>query len=137
MNSVVLRTAARFLLPLLLIFSIVLLLKGHNAPGGGFVGGLVSAAAFSIYAIAFGTDAARKALGINLHALTGIGVIFAIISGVPALFLGDSFLTGVWFTVPVVGLGELKIGTPLVFDIGVYCTVWGVALLMILSLADR
>ena len=137
MNSVVLRTTARFLLPLLLMFSVVLLLKGHNAPGGGFVGGLVSAAAFSIYAIAFGTDAARKALGINLHALTGIGVILAILSGVPALLMGDPYLTGIWFEIPVVGLGALKIGTPLFFDIGVYCTVWGVALLMILSLADR
>ncbi|MBX3372836.1 MAG: Na+/H+ antiporter subunit B [Phycisphaeraceae bacterium] len=137
MNSLVLRTAARFLLPLLLVFSVVLLLQGHNEPGGGFVGGLVSASAFTLYAVAFGRDAALRAVGINLQVLAGLGVTIAILSGVPALVLSEPFLTGHWATVPIPGIGDVKIGTPLLFDIGVYCTVWGVALIMVLNLAEE
>ena len=62
MTSLILRTATRFLMPLLLLFALFLLFRGHNEPGGGFVGGLVVAAAFVLYAIAYGVDAGRRAL---------------------------------------------------------------------------
>ena len=64
-DSPIFRTAARLLMPLLLLFSVFLLLRGHNEPGGGFVGGLVAAAAFALYAIAFGTRRARQALVVS------------------------------------------------------------------------
>ena len=65
MNSLLLRTAARFLVTLLLLFSIFLLLRGHNEPGGGFVGGLVAAGAFALYGLASNVVEARRALRVD------------------------------------------------------------------------
>ena len=62
MNSIILRTATRFMLPLLILFSIVVLLRGHNQPGGGFVGGLLATSAFALYAMAFGVPAMHRIL---------------------------------------------------------------------------
>ena len=75
MSSLILRTAAGVLMPLLLIYGIFLLLRGHNAPGGGFAGGLVVAAAYSLNSIAFGTAAARRALIVDPVRLIGVGLL--------------------------------------------------------------
>ena len=84
MTSLILRTATRFLMPLLLLFALLLLFRGHNEPGGGFVGGLVVAGAFVLYAIAFGFDAGRRALLVDPSTLLGVGLLVALASGVPA-----------------------------------------------------
>ncbi|MFH1085957.1 MAG: MnhB domain-containing protein, partial [Chloroflexota bacterium] len=73
MTSLILRTMARYLLPLSLMFSIFLFLRGHNEPGGGFVAGLVAAAAFALYAIAYGSAAARPVLWIEPRLVIGRG----------------------------------------------------------------
>jgi len=75
--SLILSTATRLLLPLLLMFSIFLLLRGHNEPGGGFVGGLVAAAAFALHAIAYSVAATRRLLIIDPRALIGTGLLIA------------------------------------------------------------
>ena len=62
-------------MPLLLLFSVFLLLRGHNEPGGGFVGGLVAAAAFALYVIAFGVERARQALLVKPLTLLGAGLL--------------------------------------------------------------
>lgn len=129
MNSVILKTGTRLLLALLLLLSVFLLLRGHNMPGGGFIGGLVAAAAFALYGIAFGVEAARYVLRLSPKQLIGTGLIIAIISGFFALFSNTSFLTGQWIT-----LANLKLGTPLLFDVGVYFLVIGVVLMMIFAL---
>ena len=85
MTSLILRTATRFLMPLLLLFALFLLLRGHNEPGGGFVGGLVVAAAFVLYAIAYGVDAGRRALLVDPSTLLGVGLLVALGSGIPAV----------------------------------------------------
>ena len=95
-NSPIFRTAARLLMPLLLLFSVFLLLRGHNEPGGGFVGGLVAAAAFALYAIAFGVQRARQALLVRPLTLLGAGLSIALLSGVPAVLRGQPFLTALW-----------------------------------------
>jgi multicomponent Na+:H+ antiporter subunit B len=135
MNSLILSTAIAYLLPLLLLLSIYLLLHGHNVPGGGFVGGLVASAAFSLYALAHGVDRARRVLRVNPRVLMGIGLLTAIGSGCPALISSRPFLTGLWseVKVPVVG----KLGTPLLFDTGVYLVVIGVTLTIVFSLAEE
>ena len=137
MASLILSTTARFLMPLLLLFSIFLLLRGHNKPGGGFVGGLVAATAFSLYAIAYDTKAARCVVHVDPHTIIGVGLLVAIASGALALFAGQPFMTGQWGSFQVPGLGKLYLGTPLVFDIGVYLVVLGVALLDVFSLAEE
>ncbi|WP_029214588.1 Na+/H+ antiporter subunit B [Kallotenue papyrolyticum] len=134
MKSLILRTATRLLTTLLLLFSIFLLLRGHNEPGGGFVGGLMAASAFVLYSIAFDPSAARRALRFEPTVLIGAGLLLALLSGLVGVARGLPFMTGVWGTLP--GL-MVELGTPLVFDIGVYLTVIGVTTSIILTLAEE
>ncbi len=136
MNSVILRTAARVLLPLLVIFSVILLLRGHNLPGGGFVGGLLVASAVVLYAMAEGPRKARAVMRLDLQVLIGIGLLIGLAAGLIGVALGEPFMTGLWFEFPAPGIGAIKVGTPLLFDVGVYITVLAVCLHMILSLAE-
>jgi multicomponent Na+:H+ antiporter subunit B len=136
MDSLVFRSATRLLLPLLLLFSIFLLLRGHNDPGGGFSGGLVAAAAFSLLAIATDVPTTRRTLRVSPRVFIGVGLLIAIVSGVMGLSGGGSFLTGLWAELPLPGGAKLAVGTPLLFDIGVYFVVIGVVLTIVLSLAE-
>ena len=135
MTSSILQTATRLLMPLLLLFALFLLFRGHNAPGGGFVAGLVVAAAFVLHAMAYGTAASRRALLVSPPLLLPIGLLVALISGLPGVLIGRPFMTGVWTTVGV-GPAAIALGTPLLFDIGVFLAVIGVALTMVFTLAD-
>jgi multicomponent Na+:H+ antiporter subunit B len=137
MNSLILRTATRYLIDLLLLFSIFLLLRGHNEPGGGFVGGLAAAAAFVLYTLAFDVASARQLLRIDPHILIGVGLIIAVASGLVGLLLENAFLTGEWVKWNVLNAFELELGTPLFFDIGVYLVVLGVTLLIVFSLFEE
>lgn len=134
MYSLILQTATRFLVPLLLLFSFFLLLRGHNAPGGGFVGGLVAAAAFALHAIAEGVDPARRMLRVDPRLLIGLGLCLAFVSGLAPLFVGRNLLTGLWLSA---GGNPSALGSPLLFDFGVYVVVLGVTLTIILTLAEE
>ena len=131
MSSSILRSAARVLMPLLLLFALFLLLRGHHDPGGGFVGGLVVAGAFALHAIAYGVPASRRALVVQPPVLQGLGLLLALASGLPAALRGQPFLTSQW-----VDLGP-AVGTPIVFDIGVFLVVIGVVLMMTFALAEE
>jgi Multisubunit Na+/H+ antiporter, MnhB subunit len=122
-------------MPLLLLFAAFLLLRGHNEPGGGFVGGLVVAASFVLYSIAYGVDAARRALLVEPSTLLGGGPLIALLSGIPAVLLGRPFLTALWIKVGV-GPVAIDLGTPLLFDIGVFLAVIGVVVTIVFTLAD-
>ncbi|HUE72388.1 MAG TPA: Na+/H+ antiporter subunit B [Pirellulaceae bacterium] len=139
MSSLILRTATRFMLPLLLLFSVFLLFRGHNEPGGGFAGGLVAASAFALYALAFGVPSARQSLRVDPRSLIGTGLLAAVGSGLLSLVLGKPFLAhrDLWTIVTLPGFGTLHLGTPLVFDAGVYLVVLGVTLTIILPLAEE
>jgi len=134
-TSAILQTATRVLMPLLLLFAAFLLLRGHNEPGGGFVGGLVVAASFVLYSIAYGVDAARRALLVEPSTLLGGGPLIALLSGIPAVLLGRPFLTALWIKVGV-GSVAIDLGTPLLFDIGVFLAVIGVVVTIVFTLAD-
>ena len=135
MTSSILQTAVRLLMPLLLLFAVFLLLRGHNQPGGGFVGGLVVAASFVLYSIAFGVDAARRALLVRPSTLLGVGLLVALVSGLPAVVAGHAFMTALWTTVAA-GSMVIALGTPLVFDVGVFLAVIGVVLTIVFTLAE-
>lgn len=137
MNSIIFRTGARVLLPPLLLLSLVILFQGHNEPGGGFVGGLVAASAVALYSMAFGTGEARRLMRVDLNLVFGAGLLLAIGSGVFGLVAGQELLKGLWTSFTVEGLGEIKVGTPVFFDIGVYLTVLGVVLIMVFNLEDH
>jgi len=135
MKSLILSATARFLLPILFMFSLFLLVRGHNMPGGGFVGGLVAAAAFVLYAIAHDVEEARRLLRANTISFLGAGLLLAMASGLVSLIYGEAFMTGLWVHhhVPVLG----KLGTPVVFDIGVYLVVLGATLTVLFNLLEE
>ena len=137
MDSIILKTAIRFLLPLLLLSSVFLFLRGHNEPGGGFVGGLVASGAIALYAMTHSAAAARQVVRVSPRVLIGSGLLMSLSSGVAPLFLGRPFLTGLWTSTTTAGLGELHLGTPLLFDLGVFCVVTGVTLVFIFSLLEE
>jgi multicomponent Na+:H+ antiporter subunit B len=137
MSSLVLRVSTRFMLPLLLLFSVFLLLGGHNEPGGGFSGGLVASSAFVLYGFAFGAPEARRVLTLEPHTLLGAGLLIAVGSGSAGLLGGRPLMTSLWIQPALPGLGRLDLGTPLLFDVGVYLVVVGVAVMIILPLAEE
>jgi len=134
MNSLVLQNATRALVPLLLIYSIFVLFRGHNHPGGGFLGGLLSASAFVLYGLAYGVRAARRLLRVHPLTLIGAGLLLALASGCAGLLLGRPFLTALWTGVTLPEGSEF--GSVLFFDLGVYLMVLGAALLILLTLAE-
>ena len=136
MVSLILATAARAVQPLLLLFSIFILIRGHNAPGGGFAGGLVAAIAFTLIAIAYDADTARRSLRIEPRTLLAVGLLVAGAAGLIGLAVGGAFLEAVFFDLPHLAGGRIELSSVLLFDIGVYLTVLGVTLTIVLTLAD-
>ena len=134
-GSVILRTATRFLITLLFLTALFLLWRGHNEPGGGFIGGLVAAGAFALYLMAFGEAAMRRLLRVAPRDLLGVGLAIALVSGLFAVFSNEAFMTGQWMSLKLgEGLEPLKLGTPLLFDIGVFLVVVGFTLTIVLAL---
>lgn len=134
-SSLLLTSATRVLIPLLLLYALFLLWRGHNAPGGGFVGGLIAAAAFVLYTLSAGVPGGRHALRVDPSSLLSGGLAIALISGLPALFQGEAFMTAVWTSLHIGGV-ELALGTPLLFDVGVFLAVTGVVLTIVFTLAE-
>lgn len=136
MRSLILSTAVRFLLPLLFIFSVFLLFRGHNLPGGGFIGGLVAASALSLLLLAEGPSKLRASLKFDPRIYVGVGLAIALLSGMYALVFGLPFMFGMWVEIPTLW-GGLKVGTITAFDIGVYLVTMGTVLAVLLPLAEE
>ncbi|MFN2442492.1 MAG: Na+/H+ antiporter subunit B [Thermoanaerobaculia bacterium] len=135
MRSIILETVARFLTPLLVLFSIFLLLRGHHEPGGGFAGGLLASTAFALFMISSGKERSSEALPFDPRMLISGGLLVAVVAAVVGLFQGDAMLTGVWIAFPE---GETPhYGTPLLFDVGVFLVVSGITILILQSLAEE
>jgi len=123
---------AQMILPLALMVSIYILLRGHNLPGGGFIAGLITASAMILQYMTSGVDWVKERFDYNYQSVVAVGVMIALFTGLGSWFFGHAFLTS-WFTHldwPVVG--EFEFATAMLFDIGVYLTVVG-ATLMILA----
>lgn len=119
---------------LLVALSVVVLLRGHNEVGGGFVGGLTAALAFAIVALAQGVDRARARLRWHPLTLAGAGLLLAVASGLPGLVAYGDFLRHVWLEAKVLGV-TIKQGTTLVFELGVYLAVLGAVLAFLFGLS--
>lgn len=135
MKSIILSSASNYLLPLLLLFSVFVLLRGHYLPGGGFIGGLIASIAFILHAFANGLKKTRYLLRIHSGFLIPVGLTVAILSAVaPMIFADLPLLTGLWYPdeIPVIG----KIGSALFFDTGVYLVVVGVSLTIIFTISE-
>lgn len=135
-STLILQTAALAIMPLQLMFSVFLLLRGHNEPGGGFIGGLVAASAFVLYAFTFGADSTRKLLRAKPQDLLAAGLLLGLASTLPALMAGQPMLTAHWWQLPLPGEGYLKLSTVLIFDIGVYLAVLGTLMTFVIGLME-
>jgi multicomponent Na+:H+ antiporter subunit A len=118
---------------LLATLSVVVLLRGHNEIGGGFVGGLMAALAFAIVALSHGVDRARAKLRFHPLTLVGGGLLLAVASGLPGLVVYGDYLRHIWIEVDVLGV-HVKQGTALLFDVGVYLAVLGTVLAFLFGL---
>jgi multicomponent Na+:H+ antiporter subunit B len=122
---VILAVVAAPLYWLMLATSIVVLLRGHNEPGGGFIGGLLAVTASVLWAVAHEPAAAVRRLPLRSPVrLAALGVLVGGVAGLPAWWLGQPYLTHLWATVPL-GFTVLPVSTVLLFDLGVYLSVWG------------
>ncbi len=135
-RSLILQTMARLLLPLQLLFSVFMLLRGHDLPGGGFIAGLVASAGFVLFLFAFGIPATRALLGVDPRSVTGAGLLLAVASALLGLLRGQPAFTAQWWEPAIPLIGTVKIGSPVIFDVGVYLTVIGALLTIVVSLAE-
>jgi multisubunit Na+/H+ antiporter MnhB subunit len=130
-RSLLLEYVARAAFWIMLGTSVWILLRGHNAPGGGFIAGLIAVAASSLLAIVYGIDQARRLMPLSPLPLTVTGVLLALLSGIPGAVGSNSFLTHLWWSV-----GPVKLSTVLLFDLGVYAAVWGAFTIYLFPLLD-
>ena len=137
MNTIIFRTVAPLIVASMLVFSVYVCLRGHNEPGGGFIGGLIGATSIALFGMSSGVSAVRRALKIDPMALAGFGVLLSGLSGLLSLFTTSPFMTSIWL---YMHLGEttVPISTPLFFDLGVYFVVFGTLSAIALALeSDR
>jgi multicomponent Na+:H+ antiporter subunit B len=135
-NDLVLRTTTSLIAFILLGFAIYLLLAGHNSPGGGFVGGLLTSGAILLMYMAYGMEVGKKIIPINFTLLIPIGLSFAVGTGLGSFIFNVPFLSQTfgYFHLPI--FGEIELATAMIFDIGVYFTVVGVMMTIILTIAN-
>ncbi|SDW36993.1 monovalent cation/H+ antiporter subunit A [Marinobacter mobilis] len=133
-HPMMLKQIARPMLPLALMISLYIFLRGHNMPGGGFIAGLITAVALVLQYIASGVGWTEDRIPFRYHNVIGLGLLFAVIAGAGSLAFGYPFLTSAfgYITWPVVG--KFEIASAMVFDLGVYFTVVGATLLALVSL---
>ena len=137
MNPVLLQLTSGYLSKILYLLALIFFLKGHNNPGGGFIAGLMVASAIMLNMLAYGTHKVKQSLHIVPTRLAVLGVTLAMSAGILPIFLNKLFFTGMWlpeFTLPL--LGQIHIGTPLLFDLGVFMTIVGFTVSVIFDLEN-
>jgi multisubunit Na+/H+ antiporter MnhB subunit len=132
MSELYLRLLDRILTPTLLVLALWLFWRGHNQPGGGFIAGLVAAAAFQLQILSRGDQYVRRRIGPLLQPMTGIGLLFTTLAALLGLF-GGIFFRGVWLFWQIGGM-EIELGTPQLLDLGVFLVVMSVVVSYLLSL---
>lgn len=133
-DLIILKTSTNYLIPLLLMASIFVLLRGHNLSGGGFVGGLIASIAFVLHSFAHTVENTLKLFKYPPRTLIPIGLSTSLCSALLPVLSGKPFLKGLWMegTVSVIG----KVGSALFFDLGVYLVVVGVTLTILFTIRE-
>ncbi len=135
MSELYLKILDRILTPILLLLSLWLFWRGHNHPGGGFIAGLAAAAAFQLQILSRGDEYVRTLIGPYLQPMTGIGLLITTTAAVLGILQGG-FFTGIWYFGHI-GTLEIELGTPQLFDLGIYLVVISVVVSYFLSLSRR
>lgn len=136
MRTVIFRSVAPYLTSLMVLFSIFVLLRGHNEPGGGFIGGLIAASALAIYGIACGVAPVRRAIYFHPMAIAAFGLFMSAMAGVLSMLVGVPYMSGLWIYPHFFGV-EVALSSVLVFDVGVYLVVVGAISSIALALEER
>lgn len=136
MNSLILKTATRYIFPLLILVAIFLLLRGHHEPGGGFIAGLVASCAVVLVLLAWDVERARQVVRFPALSYMAFGLLLVVVSGSAGAITGEAFLTGKWITLEIDPVPPIKLGTPLLFDVGVSLVVFGITLMIVFGLAS-
>lgn len=134
MNSSLLQIAQRYVRFLLLLFAVIALVRGHNYPGGGFIAGLLAGLSMVMKGYAYDIELVAKQMKLPSHAFIALGLLLIVISAIPSLLQGASFMKGYWVQLVVPVVGDLKLGSPLLFDTGVFFGVIGVTRMFFFSL---
>ncbi len=137
MNSIILQIAARYLKWILIVFAVLALLRGHNHPGGGFIGGLLAGLAIVYRGFAYNAFQVKEELKDRPEGYIAWGLSFILLSFIPSVIKKEALMTGSWITIPFPFSEGLKLGTPLIFDVGVFMAVIGVTLMFVFSLTQK
>jgi len=135
-NSLILRTTTRLLTPVIAVVAVYLLLRGHDAPGGGFIGGLVAGSVVVLRHLAYG-GARDRIIPVTSGTLLGAGLVVAALVGLAGMIAGGSFLEGAVWKAAVPGVGDLKVTASLFFDTGVFLVVVGVVVGLVRYLGEE
>lgn len=137
MSSLILRTANGIIFPLTLLFAIYMALKGHNYPGGGFIGGLIAAVSLVLYRMSHGSDAMNRLMPVHPRVVVAAGLGIATLTGVIPMFFSYPMLRTF---APYVNFGvgeDVHLPSALAFDLGVFLVVIGVSVGMIVRLGEE
>jgi multicomponent Na+:H+ antiporter subunit B len=135
-NNIILETSIKALLFIIVLYSVYIFTAGHYYPGGGFIGGLMTAGAIVLLLITYDIKTVAQILPVNYRILTAIGLSFAIGTSAGSIFFNVPFLTHVFTHVDVPVLGELSLHTATLFDLGVYFVVVGVTMTIIQTIGE-
>ncbi len=130
-HPILLQTATHLLLPMTLLFGAYILLRGHNAPGGGFIAGLIFASAAMMQLIAQGQPLDGRALSSKAHSALALGLLLALGTGLASIALGYPFLTSTFTHLNLPVIGGVEIASAMMFDLGVFFVVMGASILML------
>ncbi len=135
-NNLILQTATKVLLFVIVLFSIYMFFAGHYEPGGGFIGGLMTSGAIVLLLLAYDIKTVSKALPFDYKKVVAVGLLFAAGTAAGGLLFGKPLLTH-WFTyVDLPLLGETSLHTAVLFDIGVYLVVIGTTMTIIQTIGE-
>lgn len=136
-NDVILQTTTKAVVFIILTFSIFIFFSGHHDPGGGFIGGLMTASGFILLYLAFDIKTMKQVIPVDFKKVAATGLLIAVLTGMGSFYYGEPFLTHTfgYFDLPILG-EDTELATALFFDLGVYLTVVGVTMTIILTIGE-
>jgi multicomponent Na+:H+ antiporter subunit B len=135
-KPIILKAALQYVLPLQLLFSVFLLLRGHNAPGGGFIAGLFVGGSIALYSFVYDVRKVDRLIGAAPYEILGLGLLLAAGAGLVGVAAGEPYLTVLKWEPVLPIFGKTPLSTMLVFEVGVYLTVVGVSMAVLMVVAD-
>jgi multicomponent Na+:H+ antiporter subunit B len=135
-NDLIFQTITKVVVFIIIIYSLHLFFSGHYTPGGGFIGGLMTASAIVLLLLAFDIKTVVNTLPIDYIKMTATGLLIALLTGIGSFFFDVPFLTHTFSYVDLPVLGKTSLATAVLFDLGVYLVVIGVTMTIIQTIGE-